>query len=231
MILAGHQPEHLPYLGFFYKIVKADKFILVDHVQYKKKNFQNRNRIRNDNGAFWLTVPVKTHDKHFQKIMDVEINNDLDWQKKHWRSIQLCYGKVPFYKEYAPLFEKIYTTRYDKLSEFNIAIIKTILEILGIKKTIYRSSDYAFTRQKTELLVEMCKELGCSTYFSGHGAKSYFVPEIFEHENLNHIYSDFKHPTYIQHHKGPFIPNLSIIDAIFNISGEKTLELLENSHE
>ena len=99
MIVAGHQPEFIPYMGFFSKISKADVFVIVDHIQFNKKYFQNRNKIKTREGWMWLTVPVITKGRFEQKIREVEINNSLNWQRKHWASITLNYQKAPFFKE------------------------------------------------------------------------------------------------------------------------------------
>lgn len=231
LILSGHQPEYLPYLGFFYKVLKSDKFVLVDHIQFTKKKFQNRNRIRDSKGPLWLTVPVLSKGKQFQAINEVKINNAIEWRKKHLRSLQCIYGKAPFFEEcYVPL-EKLYDRKFTHLSELNIELIKAILALLGIRRELFISSEYGFTGAKTELLIQMCKQFGCTAYLSGEGGRKYVEEEMFRKVPLDHLYSDFKHPVYEQFQGGEFFPFLSIIDCIFNIGAERTLELLENAHD
>ena len=109
MIISAHQPEYLPYLGFFYKMAKADKFILVDHVQYYDGSFQNRNRIRasNSQGWLWLTVPVITSGRGYQKINEVEIDNSVPWARQHWKTIYFNYKRAPFFDMYSDSLKKI----------------------------------------------------------------------------------------------------------------------------
>ena len=230
MTLTGHQPEYLPYLGFFYKLAKADKFIFVDHVQYLKKSFQNRNRIRTapgSNGWTWLTIPVITKGRRYQGINEVEIDNSTPWAEKHWKTTRLNYKKALFFNEYKDFFEEIYSKKWEKLVDLNETIIRYLLKELEIQIPIFKSSDYNFKGKKTDLLIEMCKELGADTYLSGSGAKYYgYVEEDkFKINGLNHKFSDFKHPIYPQRFK-PFIPNMSIIDLLFNCGG-KSIEIIK----
>jgi hypothetical protein len=229
MILAGHQPEYLPYIGFFYKVARADKFIFVDHVQFQKKGFkkeffQNRNRIRTAPGSAgftWLTVPVITRGKRFQRISEVEIDNSTDWGRKHWRTIFLNYKNTPFFKDYQDFFAQLYARRWGRLADLNETIICYLFGQLEIKIPIHRSSDFNFKGAKTDLLVEMCRELKADTYLSGVGAKAvgYVMEAEFKKQGLNHIFSDFQHPLYPQKYK-PFVPNLSVIDLLFNCGRE-----------
>lgn len=231
MILAGHQPEYLPYLGFFYKVAKADKFIFVDHIQFLKKSFQNRNKIRTApglDGWTWLTVPVVTKGRRFQKINEVEIDNSTRWGEKHWKAIYLnCRGR-PFFNDYKDFFERLYAKRWEKIADLNEEIICYLFEKLGIRVPVYKSSDYNFKGAKTDLLVEMCGELDADTYLSGIGAKTfgYVVEDEFKKRGLCHVFSDFKHPIYAQKFK-PFVPGMSIIDFLFNCGAEQFKEIIK----
>ena len=144
MILAGDQPDYLPYIGFFHKMSNCDSYMIVDHVQYSKKSFQNRNQIRGKNGIILLTVPVLTKEKFDQPIKDVLINNQVDWQKKHSRSITLTYQNAPYYDDFKDFFESIYSKKWDKLIELNVYIIKHIANLLEIELPIQKSSEYIF---------------------------------------------------------------------------------------
>jgi len=230
MILSGHQPEYLPYPGFFYKMLKADKFILVDHVQFEKKNFQNRNKIQIRDGSIWLTVPVITKGKRFQKINEVEINNELPWAENHWKAIMLSYKNTPFFEEHADFFEQLYKKKWVKLVDLNLEIIKYIAEQLEIKKELLLSSDFDFKKNKDELLVEMCQKTNSDTYLSGKGGKAYVSEGLFEENKLNHIFSDFELKEYRQRFK-PFAPNMSIIDLLFNHGKKEARKMLLEFHE
>lgn len=245
MILSGHQPEYLPYLGFFYKIAKADKFVLVDHVQYLEKSFQNCNRVRTApgaNGFTWLTVPVISRGRRYQKINEVEIDNSTDWRGKHWKTIYLNYKKAPFFSEHEDFFENLYLKKWDKLVDLTETIIYYLVKQLGIKTPLVKSSDYDFKEKKNDLLIEMCRQFKADTYLSGSGVrnyadegkaeketvkKSYVELEKFKTSGLKHIFSDFKHPVYPQKFK-PFIPNLSAVDLLFNC-GPESLKIIYDS--
>lgn len=239
MILAGHQPEYLPYLGFFYKAAKADKFIFVDHVQFQKKGFkneffQNRNRIRTApglNGWTWLTIPVISKGKRWQNINEVEINNSTRWSEKHWKTIYLNYKNSPFFNDYKDFFEQLYAKQWAKLADLNEEIIRYLLEKFDIKVPVYKSSDYSFNSAKTDLLIEMCQKLKADTYLSGVGAKAvgYVLEEEFKKQGFNHIFSDFKHPVYPQKYK-PFVANLSAIDLLFNC-GPESAKIINQAYE
>lgn len=232
MILAGHQPEYLPYIGFFAKVARADMFIFVDHVQFLKKSFQNRNKVRvapGSGGWAWLTVPVITVGKRFQKINEVEIDNSTRWGEKHWKTISLNYKKTPYFSDYKGYFEELYAKKWVKLVDLNEEIIRFLFKVFDINIPIFKSSDYDFKGAKTDLLIDMCRELKADTYLSGVGAKAdgYVEEEKFKGQGLSHIFSSFKHPEYRQTFK-PFIPFLSVIDLLFNY-GEDSKEIIKNS--
>lgn len=217
MIIAGHQPEYIPYPGFFYKMMKVDKFIIVDHVQFENKNFQNRNKIRTAQGDLWLTVPLVSDG--WIPINTVKINNNVPWSEKHWKTISLSYMKTPFFHKHKDFFEGVYKKKWEKLSELNIEIIKYLAKSLFITTPILISSELGLIEKKNMLLIEMCKKVGADTYFSGQGAKGYVDEQLLAQNGLKHIFSDFKLKEYNQRYK-PFIPNMSMIDLLFNYGPE-----------
>lgn len=232
MILAGHQPQYLPYPGYFHKIERADLFIIVDHIQYKKKEWQNRNRIRTNEGWMWLTVPVITRGNYYQPICDVEIRANTRWQEKHWRSILLNYKKAPHFSLYASDLKTFFESEWKKLADLNLALIKHFMDLLGINTPIVVSSDYDFGKKKTELLTEMCLELGADGYLSGSGGKDYVDESLLHEAGLSHQFDDYTCPVYPQvHAKGEqadFIANLSVIDMLFNV-GPAARELVTSA--
>lgn len=222
MIVSGHQPQYLPYLGYFHKIFKCDIFMLVDHVQYKKKEWQNRNRIRTPTGWMLLSVPVLTRGKFYQSIKQVRINNNTRWKDKHWKAIRINYVKAPYFKKYIGFFDDLYSREWEHLSVLNETIINFIIAELGIKVKILKSSDYNFKGEKTSLLIEICRKTNCDTYLSGSGGKDYVNEEEFKIYNLRHMYDEYDCPHYHQQHmknEKDFVPNLSIIDLLFNHGG------------
>lgn len=225
MILTGHQPEYLPYIGFFNKIMLADKFIFVDHIQFNKKSWQNRNKIRTKDGEQWLTVPVYSKNKFEQKIRDVEIDNTERWKKKHLRSIILNYQKAPYFKEYIDFFKDVYSREWIKLSKLNEKIIRYLLKILDINIKIYNSSALKLDGKKTDLLIDLCNVFKADAYLSGSGGKGYIDEAKFQKAGIKNYFREMKHPIYKQLFK-PFIPNMSVIDIIFNLGAEKSREII-----
>lgn len=225
MIAAIHQPNYLPWLGYFYKLIKADIFVLLDNVPYSKNGFINRNNIKTPQGVKWLTVDVLTKHRHGQLVSEVEINNNIPWANIHEKSISQNYTKGPYFSKYMSLFGNIYRTKWEKLVDLNEALIKTICEILTVKNVRFiRASELSVRGTSTELLVNICKAVESDTYLSGPSGQKYMDEELFKKEKISIRYSDFKHPTYTQLW-GDFTPNMSIIDLIFN-EGEKSLEIL-----
>lgn len=235
MIISAHQPEYLPYIGFFYKMAKVDKFILVDHIQFSTGGFQNRNRIRtasDPRGWAWLTVPVITSGKGYQKINEVEIDNSIHWGRQHWKAIYFNYKKTPFFDAHEEFFKKLYSKKWKKLVDLNETIIYYLKEKLEIETPIIKSSEYELKGKKTDLLIELCEKFGANAHLTGSGVKkpggkSYIKEESFGKNNLKHIFSEFKHPVYPQRFK-PFIENISTIDLLFNC-GPKSLEIIKSS--
>ncbi len=227
MILAGHQPEYLPYIGFFNKFVLADKIVIVDHVQFKKKNFQNRNKIKTPQGSLWLTVPVITSGKYYQSIYDVEVSSSIDFRKKHLDCIYFNYQNTKYFKTHFPFFEGLYSGGELKLIDINMKIITYIFNLLEIDKKITFSSELEISGKKTDLLIELCDKLDCNSYLSGEGAVDYIDEDIFKNKNLKSLYRRYTPPKYHQIN-GDFIENLSIIDCLFNCGTEVTKDLVNN---
>ncbi len=226
MILVGDQPDYLPYLGFFHKMINCDKYMIVDHVQYSKKSFQNRNRIRGPSGEIMLTVPVLSKGKFDQPICDVMINNEINWQKKHHRTISLIYKKSPFFDDFKDFFEKIFSQRWEKLIELNEYIIRYVSKKLEINLEILKSSKFNFTGKKTDLLIEMCKKTKVDTYLSGEGGRNYVDEKKFEENKLTNLFTNFRHPVYKQLFE-PFMPEMSIIDLLLNYDIKNSRKIIQ----
>lgn len=228
MIISVHQPQYLPWLGYFDKVDKSDGFVFLDTVQYKPREYQNRNKIRAKNGWLWLSVPVVSKGLGFQRICDVMIDNNFDWQKKHWRSLTGNYGKAGFFKKHSGFFEGVYSRRWDKLMDLNIDIIKYLLKELGIETKLYYESQIGTTAQATARIVEICKKLKATIYLSGTGGKSYLEEEKFKEAGLELRYQNFAHPVYRQRYaagKDSFLPYMSAIDLLFN-EGKNSIKIL-----
>ena len=223
MIVSIHQPQYLPWLGYFSKIDRSDIFILLDNVQFKKNEWQNRNRIRTAEGWQWITVPV-LH-KFLQKISEVEINNTVQWGKKHLNALITNYSKAPFFKEYIGFFEQTYAQDWKCLVDINIHIIQNLVKIMGIPdKELILASKFESREGPTERLIDLCKQVGADIYLSGKDGAKYLDLDIFKKESVEVIFQDYKHPQYPQLFGG-FEPYMSILDLLFNC-GPESLSIL-----
>lgn len=224
MILTAHQPSYLPWLGLFHKIALADEFVYFDQVQYVPKDWISRNVVKGPNGPILLTVPVLRKDHREKRIVDIEIHNETPWAKKHWMSIQQCYKKAPFFNAYAGFFEDTYGREWKTLAELNHHMLLWFLETLGIRTPVKRAGDYDFQGQKSGLVLDMCQKLGAKLYIFGAQGSDYADDQAFRDGGVIPYYQAYVHPTYRQGF-GPFAPNMSVVDLLFNM-GPESLPIL-----
>ncbi|MBN1689302.1 MAG: WbqC family protein [Candidatus Omnitrophica bacterium] len=232
MILAGHQPNYLPYLGFFHKIYHCDIFVIVDNVQFVKRGpfgWINRNKIRTPDGWQWLTVPVLVKGKFHQKIMETEINQTLPWGRKHWRSLEANYRKSKYFVEYAPFFEETYQSqeRWKYLSDLSSHIILFMMKALGIEKPVKKASELGAQGKGDELILDMCRKVEADSYLHGKHGADYIDEGKFNEQKVKCLYQEFQPPVYEQQFE-PFIADLSAIDLLFN-HGPESLQILRGS--
>jgi len=223
--VAIHQPNYLPWFGFFKKIVASDAFVLLDPVPFSKQSVQNRTRIKTARGTEWLTIPVLTKGRFAQPTNQVRINNQERWRKHHLKTISQNYSRAPFFRE---LFDPIVTILdrdWSLLADLAITLIQEICRRLEIERPFYRASELDVTGTRTDLLVSICRAIGADTYLSGKGGMKYQDEATFMEAGIDISYPAFEHPIYPQLY-GPFIPGLSIVDILFNC-GARTLDLLE----
>jgi hypothetical protein len=213
-IVAIHQPQFLPWLGYFDKLDRSDVFCLLDTVQYKKNEFQNRNRIKTVDGWQWLTVPVTY--RFPQRIREVGVNQTVNWQRKHLQALKSNYSKAPFFETYYANFEELYQQSYDFLVQVNVACIQLLMELLGLeRKLLLASSLQVDSEDSTLRLVKICQALGGDAYLSGKDGAKYMDLDTFHSHQIELVFQDFEHPEYSQCY-GPFEPNLSVVDLLFN---------------
>jgi len=224
MILTAHQPVYLPWLGLFHKIALSDKFVFFDQVQYLPRDWMNRNKIKTSTGEIWLTVPVFTKGHREKKTSEIEINNESDWKNKHLKTIKNNYCKTSFYEEYIPFFEDVYSKNWLRLGDLTEYMLKWFIETLGIEIEFIKASNFEFKGTKSDLVLDMCKKLEAHTYIFGTLGKDYANLKDFKKEGITAVFQDYKHPHYSQKF-GKFIPNLSILDLLFNC-GPKSREIL-----
>jgi len=225
MIYSVHQPQYLPWLGFFDKINKSDVFVFLDGVQYKHREFQNRNKIRTKDGWIWLTVPVFC--TRGDKVSEIKIDNSRDWRSAHLKSLNAWYAKSEFFGEYFLFFKELYEKEWDKLIDLNVAITKYLLKVFGIKTEIYFESDLAAGGEKTGRIVNIGRKLGADVYLSGAGGRDYLQEDKFAQARLKLEYQEFNHPVYKQQYcasKKDFILFMSAIDMLFNEGGSRCIK-------
>jgi len=158
----------------------------------------------------------------------VEINNEIPWRGTHWKTFKANYSKAPYFLDYKDKFESIYQKEWESLADLNETLVKLICEILSIQNVKFiRASELGVCGKSTSLLINICKAVGGDTYLSGNGGKKYMEEELFEKEGIKLKYSEFQHPVYNQLF-GDFVPNLSVIDFIFNEGGSNFSNLKDN---
>jgi len=219
-----NQALHLPWLGVFERMAKSDVFVFLDDVQFIKNDFYNRNRIKTQQGARWITVPVKYSFRQIQS--EVEVDHTKNWQAKNFKTIESNYLKAPFFSQYRDSFQSVYQKHWDIISDYNIDLTTYLAEQFGIATELVRSSTLGVERgiKRTTRLVEICEKFKATTYFSGQGGSKYLEENLFSKRYIKVIYQDFQHPIYPQLF-GEFIPELSAIDLLFNC-GPKSLQIL-----
>lgn len=225
-VISIHQPQYLPYLGFFHKIVQSDIFIVLDDVRFQKNGLQNRNKIKNNSqaGWQWLTVPVRHN--FGQLINEVELPDNVNWQRKHWNSIRFNYARAPYFADYAESLEAIYEQEYTSLARLNMDLTLWYLKCLGLEKQIVCASALDVTGEQSERLVNLCQAVGGDTYLSGPGGKEYMDLEIFGVAGIEVQWQAFTHPEYPQvFPETGFASHLSAIDALF-ACGLATIDFL-----
>jgi hypothetical protein len=215
-----HQPEYLPWIGFFDRIYQTDIFVILDDVQYQKNGFINRNKVKNYNGWQWITVPVEGKSTR-KNINEVIISNQEEWGEKQWKCLLYNYSRAPYFKKYADFFEEVFKKKWNLIVDLDINLIENVMKMLGLEKKIEKSSLLNVSGMATERLVNICKKLEADIYLSGPGGKKYMDLERFKEKNVKVIFREFFHPVYPQQFgKIGFMPCLSIIDLLFNCGPE-----------
>ncbi len=217
-----HQPNFLPWLGYFYKVSRSDVFVLLDDVDFQQGNansLTNRTRIKSSAGPAWITVPV-THQGKPQRIADVMIFHRGNWQKKVLGQVYHSYGKAPHFEMYYQGLEERITLPADRLATLNLRLLEWMLGLLGITTPLVLSGEMGLEGvAKDEKIAQLCHRLEATHYLSGTGARKYNREEVFSQYGVKLEYADYVHPVYSQGY-GAFLPGLSALDALFNMGAE-----------
>jgi hypothetical protein len=211
------QPSYIPWRGFFHQIQKADVFVFYDDVQFDKRGWRNRNRIKTPQGSKWLTIPVHSrgHQIEHTPIHEIEICQDEDWSRKHWQMLQQHYGKAPHFARYRGWLEQFYSRRDTRLADFTIDLTIRIAAELGLHHTRFiRSSTLGLTGVKTERLLNVLTRVAATHYISGPSARDYIEADKFAAAGVTLEFMNYDYPEYPQLYP-PFDPQVSILDLLF----------------
>ncbi len=234
MIITIHQPEHLPWLGLFNKIAKADLFVILDSVQYEKNYFQNRNRIYGTNGVQWVSIPISNKGHMDGSIATTEIASDpknLKWKEKYLQTIRMSYGKYPFFDEVFPLLEKAINTDSSFFCDINLAIIHSFCEALDIRPDYIRSSELDAAGLKSDLILDICKAVKADVYIAGPSGRDYLDMNSFDRDHIKVVFNDYHHPVYPQKRSEEFVSHLSALDLFMNVGFAEAKEIIMDGNE
>ena len=231
-VVAAHQPNFLPWLGFFDKLVRADVLVLLDDVQLPRSGagtWVNRVRMLVAGRPAWVTVPIVRAGRGVQRILDVRVDDSQPWRRRILRTIETSYGRAPGFREAFPLVREIVSHPSDRIAELNERGIRLVADALGLDTgRLARSSRLQTREQGTELLIELTRLLGGTTYLSGDGADGYLQPERYDRRGLELRFQEFRHPVYPQRDDHT-VPGLSVVDALMHCGFEGTRRLLERT--
>jgi hypothetical protein len=224
VIVSINQPAYLPWLGYFDRIAASDVHVVLDHVQFEKGSFVNRNRVRTPDGSTWLSVPVRTKGRFRElPIASLEIDESAGWRRKHWQTLRQAYGRAPHFAEHEQFFAGVYARDWPRLAPLCEQLTGYLLQAFGIDTPLARSFQLAPHGAKDELVLDLCATTGATTYLSGPLGRDYLRESIFSERGIRVVYQDYAHPVYPQLHE-PFEPLMAAVDLLFN-AGDSAREL------
>jgi len=215
--IAIHQPQYLPWLGYLDKLDSADVFVILDTVQFKKHEWQNRNRIRTKEGWQWLTVPII--DRFPERIDQVEVNARVDWSRKHRQALTVHYGSAPHWEPLGPALLAVLERPWARLGDLNIAVLDLVCRHLGVATRRLLASSLAARDEPTDRLIDLCRAAGGTEYLAGESGPGYMDLGRFRQAGIAVSAQDYRHPEYPQQYT-PFVSHLSVIDLLFNCGPE-----------
>jgi hypothetical protein len=233
MIIAIHQPHFLPWLGYLHRMAQVDAFVLLDHVQFERRNYQNRTMVRMNDEARWLTVPVIQLSQK-ERIVDKQVDNRLEgtkwWSSVHFTTLRHAYGASEFFGAYAAQFKQLFETRFERLVDVDQAGLDLLREAYGIRTPLIKSSELAVEGTRGELILDICRKVGAKTLLVGFGgSRGYLDADAFRRAGVGIAYHQFEHPEHphcaTKAGAAPFLRGLSALDMLFNC-GPQSRELL-----
>ena len=217
MRVAVVQPSYIPWKGYFDLIAAVDHFVLYDDVQYTRRDWRNRNRVKGPDGPIWLTIPVRTRGAYHQTIDAVEIA-DPAWAERHWATLRRLYAGAPCFGSVAPWLERLFTEAAGDALLVDVCerFTRAVCARLGVTTPITRSSELAVDGARTERLVSVCSRLDATEYLSGPSAREYLDEGLFAAAGIDVAWADYSdYPEYAQLN-GPFVHEVTVLDLLLN---------------
>jgi hypothetical protein len=216
-VVGVHQPNFMPWQAFFDKMFACDDFFFLTQVQFVRRGFQNRTKVRTVNGEQWLTVPVLTKGKYFQSISDARIDNSRKWRYKHLRTIEYAYKRAPYFEKYWPTIKRIYSGDQEFLCTFNMEVMAFLIAALApVGPKLHFDWSYHLGDDPTGRLINACKLARGDAYLSGRSGIKYMDESQFEKEKITIFEQNYEEREYPQQYK-PFIPGMSVLDLLMNM--------------
>lgn len=231
MRIAIHQPTYLPWLGYLQRMAQVDCFILLDHVQFERRNYQNRTRILLDGLPRWLTVPVHQRSQ-LERLMDKTIDNGPGdgipaWAADQLKTLRHSYRDAPFREEALGLVRPVLEQRWDALVELDLAMLAALRRAFGIRTPMLRSSTLAVSGARSDLILNLCRRVGATHYLAGlGGSRDYLDRSAFAEAGVRIEWQRFTHPTYPQPRSTQFVPGLSALDLLMAVGTTAARQLL-----
>jgi hypothetical protein len=213
MIVTIHQPDFLPWLGFFKRWKQSDIYIVLDDVQFIRRGWHHRDKIKTQNGVQWLTIPIQKKSRYHQAIKEVRINNEENWRHKHLKTIQTSYGKTHNFDLVYSKLSEIYNRNHDLLISFNMDLLEFCSKMLEIRTPVVFASAFNIKSTGSQRLVDLVKSVGGKDYLTGSGSRDYLDEALFKKAGIDVCWQEFQHPVYQQLH-GSFEQMLSALDFL-----------------
>jgi WbqC-like protein len=233
MIVAIHQPHYLAWLGYLHRMAQADLFIVLDHVQFERRNYQNRGLIRLDGRAHWLTVPVLQRSQK-ERIAEKVIDNSdpRPWGTIHFSTLRHAYRQAQHFAAYGPALRALLEARWERLAELNGAMLEFLRDAFQIRTPLARSSELGVDGAKSDLILNLCRAVGADTLLAGFGgSRGYLDVDAFARQGVRVQWHEFAHPTYRQCGDEPFVSGLACVDLLFNCGPQSRAILLGSAAE
>lgn len=232
MIVSIHQPHFLPWLGYLDRMRQSDLFVVLDHVQFERQNYQNRVIIKTGQGPRWIVVPVRQRSRS-EAIIEKQIDNQghgrHHWGHRVYMTVQHAYLGAPFFKPLGDELRELLLRPWDKVVDLNLALLTWLRAGLGIRTPMVRSSELGVSGQKAELVLEICRATGASVFLGGlGGSREYIQAEPFARAGIDVAWQRFRHPRYPQHPRpSEFVEGASALDLLFNCGPASATVLAE----